>query len=1484
MKKFILRAMAWLLAVAMLLPSAGAALTTAYAEEEKPAYSGSVTFSDSQWWTEREVGQSEMLGSIKPEDVSYIKFYSDETVFNIGYSGTSSDWVLGESQTSYIVSDINWSNMLFKFGLSKNDGVNYTIKWDVFTGDAKAPVAAETEGTSFAITTNSTDFGGTSKIPVSAFEKCDGGAKIVVEFTQETAPWWNLGLHSDAAGGWANLSEYITSHKCNSHGYIDTFSAGDNTITVELSAEGVEKIIKDNGGLLFQVKSMKVTKATVIPVGGAPKATATPTPKPTATPTPEPTPVPKFTTIGEQLVVTADMVSEKGELVIKDSKFDEIIVPDGLKLTSIVFDNVEAENAVIPGGADYSVELNNAKLEVLDVAAPAVEEMTYDVLVALLEAAKELQADAEAYRTQINKVVADYTAYLTAKATASKAQVKVTTGKWTEVGTLNIKGGTSLNVAEGSVAKVVVDTADAEDRLQVKLNGFSGDLAVKQEKAEGEKNTSISLNLGNSVIKNFDLAGGDGACAINSSKAKVEKMTVSGASNVSLLVDVEELVVDEATENADIRVYSDVETLAVQGNKNDIVLPASATVESATVVGNDVRIYGVGTLTNAEVTGTGANVAIFGTEVEGENSTEVPGEMQEMLPTPMPTATPVPWPEGVEYRGSITLNDTSWWTQESVAKSALLGNVDPSEVKSIHFYSEVPFRLGYNSTVYTDADGNHFTQFEEATRDVVVTDIDLAAYYLHVIITAADGINHDIIWDVYTKDVEIEKDPDIDYVGDYKTGYSIKANEFAGLTGDVTLKIDYRKVTTATQCLVGFYKSLPDYSWVFLGNDDFTTNDYEISQHNTMSIPVDGESITVVLNAEAVEGIIANNNGLSIQVCGVIIEGVTVTGTAGGETTNPDDTTPTTPTPVVGDGVGSITFAATSGWTEYEIALEDLLAGKKAEDVKSITFSSDVDFHLGYGALEKDWATAGPIKSIEVDDVKLTTGYGLKVTLTQNDNKEYTINWTVNTGTTGGETTNPDDEENPDTPDDTTPVPTPLVTEIQLNTGYAGDYNPGNTIPYTVFAQYTDSVEVTLKYVLYNGATTGKFCTANGWDDYVGSNWIDVDNTKSEVTFTLSKENVAEITEDKIAIGFKALNMVITEASITGAGTAVENALYGGDDATEHSFSAKELEALGAGNVQITFEYTSLGYWKDRVQFTDTSGSWSNLKASHFVDLAYEQDEWDYVILSGDKVTVTVSEEKINSIITNGASLNLRVNGVILDNITIEATPTPVYGVILEEEKSLATWNDSFSVAADKFANYKFDGSEKMLITYKCLETKNYSNLKYYSDDYKNPIMDSFNIEYVTTADAIETVSLTASFSALALNGLTVQGYNVAISKIEVIGGAETIWTGEQAIVSWDANIGLDKKLFSDLQFDGTEKLYVTYSTPLTGSADNVWESQIQYCKGDWSGNFGTYGVKTNSIVRTEEIVLTSDFSTIAENGMYIQGANLVITKVEISK
>ncbi|MBP3576785.1 MAG: hypothetical protein J6K15_01615, partial [Lachnospiraceae bacterium] len=355
-KKFMLRVMAWLLAVAMLLPSAGN-LFTAYAEEGKVAYEGSITVKEAaSWWSSKAVTVADLIGNVKPEDVDHIDFTGTD-VFIIQYNNTTGDskdnmdseyYNPYTNQTlnakKHTAKNIDFKNAyMFNICFSQATDIDCTVSWKVYTEPAADTGAT---GLVFDMTTNSTDFGGTNTIPASVFEACKGGAEITVDFEQETAEWWNLALQNDAPSGWANLNKYITSHESNSYGYLDCFSKGDKSITLTLSKEGVDEIVAAGKGLLFQVKSMKVTKATIVPI--APKAT--PTPLPTATPIPTPVPVTEETykTVGDVLLVTEDMV-KNGRVVIERAQYNSIIIPRTLD-ADVRLDTVKADEIVIEGG------------------------------------------------------------------------------------------------------------------------------------------------------------------------------------------------------------------------------------------------------------------------------------------------------------------------------------------------------------------------------------------------------------------------------------------------------------------------------------------------------------------------------------------------------------------------------------------------------------------------------------------------------------------------------------------------------------------------------------------------------------------------------------------------------------------------------------------------------------------------------------------------------------------------------------------------------------------------------------------------------------------------------------------------------------------------------------------------------------------------------------------------------------------------------
>ena len=111
------------------------------------AFAGSITFSDTAWWTQKDLKIEDILEGNKPEDVESITFTSDTTFF-LGYNSTKvtdektgSTWKQDATAAdTYTVSDAvlapqeiegNTVNPAFSVMLSKGDGVDYTINWKV---------------------------------------------------------------------------------------------------------------------------------------------------------------------------------------------------------------------------------------------------------------------------------------------------------------------------------------------------------------------------------------------------------------------------------------------------------------------------------------------------------------------------------------------------------------------------------------------------------------------------------------------------------------------------------------------------------------------------------------------------------------------------------------------------------------------------------------------------------------------------------------------------------------------------------------------------------------------------------------------------------------------------------------------------------------------------------------------------------------------------------------------------------------------------------------------------------------------------------------------------------------------------------------------------------------------------------------------------------------------------------------------------------
>ena len=1325
-KKFILQVVAWLLTVAMLLPSAGAALTTAYAAGEKAAYEGSVTYAASGEWAEKELTMKDLIGNVNPEDVAYISFTSD-VKFNIGYNPADhSSWKWGSFSTKHDATDIALDGWFaFKFALNANDGKDYTIKWSVYTGDAKTPAQEQEEQDKNANVVHSGSATFSDSTWWTNYEIKDRSALIgdvnpdeiaYVKFTSDTS--FYVGYNN--GGGYFQID---------TDSPVTTWVAKD--INWDLTAYYLQLMLSKGDGQPYTIKWDVVSKIA---------ATPTPTPKPTATPTP--TPVPKYTNVGETLTVTKEMVKD-GVVTIKNAQYNEIIVPAGLGITKINFNVIDVEKLVFEGGENYTVTLRNALVEETEIAASKVEAMTYEELVEELDKAKKAE-DASA---AINAVANAFIASLQAKSKAADAQIKLSAYD-SELDAINVKANARIDVTEASVNALEVSTKDAIQRMEVRVTGFDGDAKVDLDKGGRTYNAPLNLNFRSSTVNNLAVSGEE-IFHVEGSKSTVDTMTLSGVDYVSSNLDAANLVVDEKNENANVRIYAEVSNLIVEGEKNDVVLPACASIENAIVAGDNIRVYGLGDLGNAEVTGTGANVATIGTAVEGENDTTMPQAMIEMLPTATPvpakpTATPIPL-EGAAYAGGGMFYDggNNYWNQYGVSQEDLLGSVAPEEVDHIIFTSKiVNVVIGYNPT----GDSNWTNTDADGAKQVIVMGSDIEKFdSINVILRNETKKDQEVIWRVYTtpyveeekpdtglhtfiydeysaikaddpngapifniklrdylpegttlaaKDkvkitatltgdadftanlgasvyaegnengtwsnmkqgkgpgtttIEVEfeiphakdwvnaqiqiwymaqtaegitvdsitveklggetdnegdnkedSEADADYVGDWGEGYKFAADVFADLTGEVTVALQYRTVSTATDYQIKAYeKTTP---WKDLVPADYAKTDYSVnSTYNTMSLDKTEGTVSFTLTADAVERIKTNAKGIGIQVYNVIIEDATVTGSKA------EDKPTTTPTVTPGGNIPTVTPGAGGN------------TGTATDDA------------LGGGTGGADTPTTTPTEK---------------------------------------------------------PTPTPLVTTLLIGTGDSGD-GMGNTIPAAVFAQYTGDVTITLDYVSTGTNEYPWFALVdvnNGWSKIatsISNDWDgnSVSKNETSVTFTVKKEDIPNA-----KLGFQVDGIYVTKATITGEGTENPDAAYAGEYQLGHKIGNNELKEYEGKEIIVTVTYRDVSTYSEYKAAIIKVGT----------DDKYTQTDVKWINGSEPKGTLTIelTAEQVAMLLTDSRYSAIKVYGIIVEDVCVEVKPAPTPVVVeVELDSELpepdANGNRASSVIpADKFTEF----------------------------------------------------------------------------------------------------------------------------------------------------------------------------------------------------
>ncbi len=188
--------------------------------EEEPgnsgATSGSVTFSDTGWWTEKEVALSDLLCGVAVSEVESITF-SSTTSFIIGYNNTTGDgtadatnpnWSQADGASTYTLSNVNLdaSGYYLKFILSKGDGVDYTISWTVNkkAGESGGDVSGS-EAASGSVTFSDTGWWTEKEVALSDL-LCGVAASEVESITFSSTTSFIVGYNNTTGDGTADAT------------------------------------------------------------------------------------------------------------------------------------------------------------------------------------------------------------------------------------------------------------------------------------------------------------------------------------------------------------------------------------------------------------------------------------------------------------------------------------------------------------------------------------------------------------------------------------------------------------------------------------------------------------------------------------------------------------------------------------------------------------------------------------------------------------------------------------------------------------------------------------------------------------------------------------------------------------------------------------------------------------------------------------------------------------------------------------------------------------------------------------------------------------------------------------------------------------------------------------------------------------------------------------------------------------------------------
>ena len=333
------------------------------------------------------------------------------------------------------------------------------------------------------------------------------------------------------------------------------------------------------------------------------------------------------------LIVTADLMDDKGVVTLENLNWDKIVIPNDLGAKKVVMKNVIAAEVVMESGTSCEVEISGGTIAKLEVTASEEEDMDLRDMAKLIADGMSKTKAQEEY--QKNKKAQ--------KEEKAKAPV-ITLKDKAEVGTITVAGNASLSLKDGKVDKLAVVSGNAEN-LKVTVDGFNGSLSVEQN---GKKFGTVALELKNSKPAKAEIIGnGKGSIVLNGEASVIAEAVVNDSASVVLAVETKKLETAKDSKDVELVVLASVEEVVVNGEATDVNVTSGAVVKKAVINGANATVEGKGKVEKAAVSSDTAKVETKDTEVyDPATATATPA------PTAKPTAKPTSKPSSGGSGGS----------------------------------------------------------------------------------------------------------------------------------------------------------------------------------------------------------------------------------------------------------------------------------------------------------------------------------------------------------------------------------------------------------------------------------------------------------------------------------------------------------------------------------------------------------------------------------------------------------------------------------------------------------------------------------------------------------------------------------------------------------------------------------------------------------------------------------------------------------------